>query len=1056
MRRLGDCRKQIRISKYIVRPVLVEAQAPTAYTFRKEALVAVDGTFADAAFGRFGPGDEYVVAVEGKGPADKLDKPYGSRKRTAVEQGMLYAVQLQIDWYLVTNLKETRLYHKGHDTFTRESFETARMATDAAEVKRFVFLLGAERVVGKPGKNHLEDLLKESKRIGRELTKEYYDEFRNLRQQTFAKIQKANPDTDPNALLEATQKILDRVLFIAFCEDRELLPVESIASAYAHRDRYKPRPVWENFKTLFAWVDKGYPEEGVDAYNGGLFEQDSIIDSLVVPNEVCVGFKKLADYEYGHAETTGAKLIDVEILGHIFEQSISDLEGLHEKIKGAATGKKSTKRHKEGAYYTPSFITRYIVGQALRPVLAARFEALRTRHAADATRTTKRVLDDPRIFDPAKLTAPQRDVLGKFWGNWSESLESVRIVDPACGSGAFLIEAFDQMFAEHQAADAYLHELGRDPGMFEAKRAILTNNLFGMDLNAEAVEIARLSLWIKTAERGKKLTALDENVKQGNSVVTGTAPRAAWAAQFPTVFAEGGFDVVIGNPPYVRHELIKTDKPFFESHYDAYDSSADLYVYFCELGLTLLKPGGRLGYIVTNKWLKNGYGAPLRKLYSEKAWVELLIDFGHAKLVFPDADVFPCILIASSPEPGKARPATRVSDLVGKQVDFGNLPLVVGQNEAQISPSRLTPAKWLLGSEPELDLVAKLEAKGEKLKAVIEVEPLSGIKTGMNEAFLLATDEKNKLVATDPGSSPLLKPYIEGDNCDRWYPGDSDLWMLVMKSSANHEWPLSRAESPEMAEETFKRAYPGVYARFLPLRDRLVARGDQGEYWWELRSCAYWDLFDKPKITYPDITWDARFALDQRGLLANNTVYFLPIDDPWVLAALNTPVSWWLAWRTAQHGKDEALRYFADWLNEFPVPVPTVAQRDAAAKFVDQLTDLARRRRDGQTAIVDWLHITLGVDRASKSLQNVAALDLDAFLASVKKARGRALEIQDVKLLKKQHEVHVVPLRALSQKAMQIEQQLSVTVNMAYGLTPEELKLLWDTAPPRMPCPRHG
>ena len=478
-------------------------------------------------------------------------------------------------------------------------------------------------------------------------------------------------------------------------------------------------------------------------------------------------------------------------------------------------------------------------------------------------------------------------------------------------------------------------------------------------------------------------------------------------------------------------------------------------MYFYELGLSLLKPGGRMGYIVTNKWLKNGYGDPLRELFGEKSWVELLIDFGHAKTIFPDADVFPCILVARSPAPDEKRPSSRVCDLVGKKVDFGNLPLAVGQNEVRVAASRLTSARWVVGSDAELDLVKKLEQKGKKLKDVIQVEPLSGIKTGMNKAFLLTTDEKNKLVAADPGSASLLRPYIEGEHCDRWHPGDSGFWMLVMKSSANHDWPWSRADSPEGAEESFKRAYPGVYARFLPLRDRLVARGDQGTYWWELRSCAYWDRFDKPKIMYQDITWDLRFSLDRRGLLANNTVYFLPVEDPWVLAVLNAPVSWWLAWRTAQHGKDEALRFFTDYLNEFPVPTPTTAQRDAAINFVDRLTDLSRQRRDGQAAILDWLHVTLAADRRSKAIQDVAALDSDGFLAAVKKARGQALGIPDVKLLKSQYEAHVVPLQGLAREAAQVEQQLSTIVNAAYGLLPAEVKLVWDTAPPRMPCPRH-
>ena len=161
-------------------------QSTAAYTLRKEALIQVDGTFADAAFGRFAAkDDQFVTVLEGKGPGDPLDKPYKSRKRSAVEQAVLYALQLKIDWYLVTNLRETRLYCKRDDTAHFERFDTAKLAADDAEFRRFVFLLGAERVVGTPGKNHLDELLGESKRIGRELTAAYYREYRDLRTKTF-------------------------------------------------------------------------------------------------------------------------------------------------------------------------------------------------------------------------------------------------------------------------------------------------------------------------------------------------------------------------------------------------------------------------------------------------------------------------------------------------------------------------------------------------------------------------------------------------------------------------------------------------------------------------------------------------------------------------------------------------------------------------------------------------------------------------------------------------------------------------------------------------------
>jgi hypothetical protein len=640
------------------------------YTLRRETPILVDGKRADAGLGRF-VGDEgnYVAVLEGKGPRDPLDRPSAGRKRSAVEQALQYAVQLEIDWYLVTNLREIRLYHKGHDTHTFERFETARLAADDAEFRRFVFLFGAERLAPAAGGTHLDGLLAESKKIGRELTAEFYHEYRQLRENTFAALRKHNSDRDPAALLAATQKLLDRVLFIAFCEDRDdLIPRDLIAHTYRHADPYHPRPVWDNFVALFRAVDAGSPHLNVERYNGGLFARDDFLESLAVPDAVCDGFRKLAEYEYGGDPDTPGKLIDVEILGHIFEQSITDLEELHRALAagpaapvGAALrGGPPSKRKKEGAFYTPSFVTRYIVRETLGPVLRERFELLRRAHHAAATGTAPKVLDDPEAFEPEELNNPQREALIAFWEEWIEDLKTVRIVDPACGSGAFLIEAFDQLFAEYRDSQARLRELRRGRmTIFDVDRTILTHNLFGVDLNGEAVEIARLSCWIKTAEKGKVLTDLDHNVVAGNSVVDPQhrkSPRELWEARFPEAFKAGGFDVVIGNPPYVRQEWIKADKPYLEEHYRAFDGVADLYVYFYELGLTVLRPGGRLGFIVTNKWMKAGYGEPLRKLYAETAWVESVVDFGHAKQFFPDADVFPSILIARKPDNALAPP----------------------------------------------------------------------------------------------------------------------------------------------------------------------------------------------------------------------------------------------------------------------------------------------------------------------------------------------------------------------------------------------------------------
>ena len=307
-----------------------------------------------------------------------------------------------------------------------------------------------------------------------------------------------------------------------------------------------------------------------------------------------VSSSRFGDYDYRPARevadaaegTSVRSIIDVDILGHIFEQSITDLERLRQNLEQAGlnvgqcvspasvkvgqrvspaplgrapdegagethcpTLKPGRRRKQEGAVYTPAFITRYLVEQALGGVLKSRFEALRQQHEADAAGTARKALADPNAYDLAALNDPQRKALIRFWEAWQEELKRLRILDPACGSGAILIEAFNQLHAVYDLSNARLEELRGQRTLFDLDRQILQNNLYGVDLNAEAIQICQLSLWIKTAARGKQLTSLDHTIREGNSIISDKAvhPKAFdWQAAFPEVFAQGGFDVVGG------------------------------------------------------------------------------------------------------------------------------------------------------------------------------------------------------------------------------------------------------------------------------------------------------------------------------------------------------------------------------------------------------------------------------------------------------------------------------------------------------------------------------
>jgi len=1038
------------------------------YTFSREKFVEVDGKFADAVLGELTPGHgRFVVAVEGKGPKDPLDRPFVGRKMSAVDQGYRYAINLPCDWIIVTSMRQTRLYHKGSDQYTYERFDTDALAKDEGQLKRFLFLLGSVRVVPATGKCHLYELLNASEKVGRELTKEFYLRYADMREYAFDHLCRANPTVGPHEVLASTQKLLDRILFCAFCEDRGLLPAETILKAYEHNDPYNPRPVWENFRGLFRAINVGNTALNIPAYNGGLFADDPDLDRLTVPDEVCRYFQAIAAYDYrppqeavdDTVETADTKLVDVDILGHIFEQSITDLERIRNELDGLTERldpeKHASRRKKEGAFYTPAFITRYIVGQALGSVLEDRFETLRRKHAEEAEGIARRLLANPRIYDLNALNAPQRAALIRFWDFWQGELATVKLLDPACGSGAFLIEAFEQLYNAYQLSNDRLEELRGTRTLFDLDRHILQNNLYGVDLNEEAIEIGRLSLWIKTAQRGKALTSLDHCIRVGNSVIADQAvhPRAFdWHATFPEVFEQGGFDVVVGNPPYVRQEWIAPYKPYFQRAFKTFHGTADLYVYFYELGMRVLRPGGRLSFVVTNKWLKAAYGEPLRRFFAEDAWVESIVDFGHAKQIFEDADVFPSIIVARKPTDGEPPATMRVCAIPREQLRIGDLSRQIEEAGSEVPRARLSTSSWSLESAVADDLLVKLQRVGTPLKDFALVRPLFGIKTGLNQAFLIDTPVKNALIAADPKSSEILKPYIRGQDVDRWQAAWAGLWMIALKSSGDHPWPW--AYSGEEAEAVFARTYPSIHQHLSQFREALLKRQDQGRYWWELRSCAYWDRFDGPKLFYQDITWQAQVCYDDRKTLSNNTVYFLPSDDLWIMAVLNSPIGWWYAWRKAQHGKDEALRYFTDFVEAFPIPRPSEEQRKAGEASVRRLIalrdDTHRRVHD----LLHWLNVEYEIAKPSTKLENLIDLELDAIIAEVKKLRGKKkpLSLAALRGLREEHARTIVPAQDLVRKVRSLEQQVSDLVNAAYGLTPEEVRLMWETAPPRMPA----
>ncbi|MGB8294753.1 MAG: N-6 DNA methylase [Polyangia bacterium] len=1015
----------------------------------------VSGGSADGAIGFFSKGHSRVVApIELKGATQFLEHAKG-RSLTPIQQGWDYANKTaESSWIIVSNYRETRLYSKSSGQAAYELFRLEDLE-DKSGFLRFVALLGRDAMLGGPpaGPSPLAEILLASERTEREVTTKLYAEYRGIRSRLFDELQRRHSNIPSGDLLAYAQTILDRVLFLAFAEDRQLLPAGTIAHAYEHRDPYNPRPIWQNFVAVFKAVDKGSVQLGVPAYNGGLFREVAELEGLEISDELCGAFNDLGAYDFGED-------VSVDVLGHIFEQSITDLEELRREASqqsgpvpanaSVGTQKAPSKRQVEGIFYTPPFVTGFLVRETLGFVIADAWERAQ-----------------------AGRGATKKDRIAA-WEAYQNELRKIRVLDPACGSGAFLIAAFDALAQEFDRANRALAELrGQQASLFDLTRTVLNENLFGVDKSGESVEITKLSLWLKTAQSKKKLTYLDRNVRQGNSVVSDRRvdPLAFdWGVEpDPFVLSEldpadradavavdarwrEGFDVVLANPPYVRQELLTAYKDHWQASFRAYDGTADLFVYFFERSLQQLKPGGRLGFIVSNKWLRGGYAEKLRAMFAKQCTIDTMVDFGHAP-IFPGTDAFPCIItLRKSPPPPEH--AVRVTLYPREELGKELLASYVEEHRFPMSQAKLDSAGWTLEPPGVQALLEKLRRNGVPLGEYAAIKPNYGIKTGCNEAFLVDQATKERLCREDPRSAEILKRYLRGQDIARWSPEWAGLWLVLLKSSGDQSWPWSNTKDSGAAEAIFASSFPALHRHMKPLEEALRKRTDHGRFWWELRSCAYYELFDRPKLVYQEIQFHPAYGLDRAGYFLNNKGFLLENEDPWLVATLNSPAMWWHNWRYLVHLKDEALSPAGDKIVFVPIPRANAQQLGATAPAVESIVELTRTSSEATAAVLDVLRVEYGVETPGQALGDFSNLGSDAFVLEVKKRRpkkGAALSPAGLKALRDLFEAETPKIVEKRARILDLERTIAAAVHEAYGLTAEDLELLRSTQPPRMP-----
>ncbi|MGI8524743.1 MAG: Eco57I restriction-modification methylase domain-containing protein [Pseudolabrys sp.] len=982
----------------------VDAEPPYTLAFER----TIRRGSVDVALGRFGVADaEQILApFELKGPlTTDLDAIMPGRGISPVQQAWNYAIDVPggCRWVLVSNCVEIRLYGFGRGRDAYEFFDLTTIG-DIRELERLWLLLSAKQLIG----GGTEALLAKSDSAYKDITDELYVDYKNLREHVLAFLTGAvdGPKLAMSAAIEVAQKLLDRILFVAFAERTDLLPARLIERASNARNEWMPEPYWKNFLALFREIDSGNEGRGIWAYNGGLFAPDPVADTVVLPDGLTEQLAKLANWDYRSD-------VPVTVLGHIFEQSITDLEKLRALSRGEEAPKVS-KRKREGVVYTPDIVTRFLVERTIGIALAERFAALLAKHGKIAP-----VNGDP-IF-----AADEKDKERAFWRNYAESLRALRIVDPACGSGAFLIAAFDLLAPEYRRVVEHLATLDEKID-FDPFDEIVTKNLYGVDVNAESVEITRLALWLKTARNKHRLQNLEATIKVGDSLIDDpkfTGHPFDWRKAFAAVFAEGGFDVVIGNPPYVRMELIKPIKPYLEKNYVVADDRTDLYAYFFERGVSLLRDGGRLGFISSSTFFRTGSGEKLRTFLGDNVGIEAVIDFGDLQ-IFEGVTTYPAILTLRKGEPqdGGVLSFLKIDTDLPKDLDAAFTAGATAMPRA-----RLGAGSWQF----EDDALARLRnkiIKGKKTLGEVYGAPLYGIKTGLNDAFIVDQATRDRLVKQDKNSAKLLKPFLRGENIKRWRVEPDGLFLInIPKSTINID------------------DYPAIRDWLLPFKKDLEKRATD-QKWFELQQAqlAYQKQFGNLKIIWPQFLNKPEFCLDTEGLFPINKAYLFPTDDLSLVALLNSSCLWFCFQAVSVIKRGGYREGTAQHIGPLPFPDCTKRQREQLAVLAETCSSSAKSRFRLR---LDFCHRLLDLapperKKLSRKLEEWWTLDFAAFRDEVKRVFRAEIPVKERGEWESYLAKNAAEVRALGDKIEQAEREIDAIVYRLFGLTPEEIALL--------------
>jgi len=965
-----------------------------------------------------------AAVVELKGASIDLDRPQRREGNfSPVQQGFKYKAQYRnCPFVVVSNFWEFRLYRDNlldYEVWTLDNLVDP--ADDYLLFKTWYVLLQFENFTAASGTSKTEDLLSDIRVEQEEIGKKFYKVYREARLDLLRDIYRNNQEVRDNIDLgiEKAQKIIDRVVFSCFAEDKGLLPENTLQRVLqAAEGSTFGGSLWNTLKGFFEAIDVGSDKLDIpQGYNGGLFRHDTELDNLKISDEPLRTVLSLGTYNFEDD-------LSVTILGHIFEQSISDLEEIKNKVNEQQDLETiaQSRRKKDGIFYTPDYIVRYIVENSLGTYLREHEEKFKEEFKLKG--------------DINDVNYEKREQ--QAYEKYQQFLENVKVLDPACGSGAFLVYVFDYLMAENKRVASIRGTLFNNDQYI---RSILKNNIFGVDLNEESVEITKLSLWLKSAEKGKQLTTLDKNIRCGNSLINDAEVAGGkafdWKEEFSEIMERGGFDVIVGNPPYVRLQNIKSnnvaDVKYYENNYQTAKGRFDLYVLFIEKAVQLLSKTGKASYILPHKFLGSKFGEATRNYLSHGKYLEKLVHFGSHK-VFADASTYTCILLLSHNNSRahylEAKPTENLNDSGFIDVPYENLE---GDS-------------WIFTDAESAALLEKLTTQKIKLEDAFN-KISRGVVTGADSVFILTGDIKDgkfygyskELDSEVELEASIVKPLLMGSSVSRYTIAEEKLFLLYPHKLDSND------KTVPLSEDEFSHDFPKAYAYISNFKKLLTTKKvkykTNPEYWYALHNSRELTVFENKKIISPYLAIRPNMVIDEADYYTNDKCTNLVFKNEdsnlhnSYFAILNSKVMWYYISKTSS----EFLGGYFAFTNVYLEPFSFPKISEEISKRLSEKVELVKESSELLNTLMGKFKSVIAAEHNLTTWPSKAnkwwALSFEDFLTSLK-LKTTLEQKEDLHDL---YEKYKKEVDALNSKIQETESAIDKTVYELYELTADEI-----------------